>query len=156
MNDAAYHGFATGSDTHTLYSDAQNCCASKFGWMDNNLCTKRSIGGAGGTGQLNSCAKPSSTLPSGDSLRTNKWYDNTDFTHCVKDCESSASDTKCIEVTDLSVKLYNTALECCQKKLSWLTSDLCVSKSEQSFTNKFYVDELNSKCLKDCDAATPG
>jgi hypothetical protein len=149
--DPECSGLATESDT--LYPDAEKCCAGKFSWMDSDLCIKRSTSGAVGTSQLNYCAKPSSTLPSSG---TNKWYAKS--THCAKDCGSSVTDPECAEITDtdLSVKLYDTALECCQNEFSWLTSELCVGKSEQTFTNKFYVNPDYSKCLKDCDTATPG
>lgn len=155
-NDAACKGLATASDT--LYPDAKTCCSNKFSWIDNDLCSKRSIvkTAASGASQQKYCSKPSNATPV--EFEFNRWYANDNFLQCVKDCGTSASsDPTCVEVTDIRTKLYASALECCQEKLFWLNSELCVARSEQNgFTDKFYVDYLNSKCLKDCDAASPG
>lgn len=88
-----------------------------------------------------------------------KWYvaDYTTQT-CAKDC--AAGGANCVPATDMSTDLYDTSLECCKGKLSWLDSAACdaISNGTQlapTFTNKFYVDYSNNACKQDCPDTNP-
>lgn len=46
--------------------------------------------------------------------------------------------------------LYTSATECCNKHLSWMGIEMCVSRSTGVHTNKFYADQTANVCRQDC------
>jgi hypothetical protein len=48
--------------------------------------------------------------------------------------------------------LYTSASACCTNQLSWMSNELCVSRSTGVPTNKFYADQTASVCRQDCPA----
>jgi hypothetical protein len=57
-------------------------------------------------------------------------------------------------VEDLSTKLYDTIEECCAAALPWVTSYYCESRSNEDYSDLWYVQYPNL-CVKDCESG-PG
>jgi hypothetical protein len=117
-----------------LYDDAQRCCEA-LPWVSTAFCTSRSSGGY-----------------------SDKWYVADYSTQkCSKDC---ATGTNCVPATNPSTVLFDTALDCCNGKLSWLDSTECDANSNGTpialtHSNKFYVSYADNKCTQDCTGPTP-
>jgi hypothetical protein len=119
-----------------LYNDTNACCREALPWVSFGFCTSRSAGSY-----------------------SDKWYvaDYTTQT-CAKDCATGGAN--CVPATYMSIDLYDTSLECCRGKLSWLDSAICDANSNgtpiaSTFTNKFYVDYASNACKQDCVETDP-
>ena len=116
----------------TLYPTSEACCAFNHPWMDPKLCAQKS--------ELNTA-------------RTEKWFVDYSSGSCAKDC-ADPSDPSCEDVTDLSVALYDSALDCCRRTLPWVNEMSCQVASEHSndgYTNQYYVSHREQVCQKDCN-----
>ena len=48
--------------------------------------------------------------------------------------------------------VYTSASACCTNQLSWMSNEMCVSRSTGVATNMFYADQVASVCRQDCPA----
>ena len=113
------------------------CCTNRYGW------NKDSCLGAGGP-----------TLPTG----SNKWYLNSyeNDSICVQDCEGTTA--PCGGLANSWDTLHDSAKDCCQKKLSWITVSKCEAESTggtAAGSDQWYVDWENETCVKDCVGGAP-
>lgn len=129
----------------TLFPNAADCCSNKLSWMPSpEYCESRSDPATYG-------------VPAG-SKSTGLWFVNYADNVCNKDCApSSTSDPACAALSESSVNLYDTSLECCNSKLNWIDSSTCDSVSTSGAaaaatgSNKWYADFSSSKrCVMDC------
>eukprot|EP00804_Cyclotella_cryptica_P028904 CCRYP_008477-RB/>CCRYP_008477-RB protein AED:0.31 eAED:0.31 QI:0/0/0/1/0.5/0.33/3/0/438 len=126
-------GVLTNSVGETLFPTAAACCSAKFGWIDTDLCEAMVTKGY-----------------------TDKYYVSYSDNACKRDCKTTSSPECGGNPTDLATQLFTTAAECCSKKLSWVNSASCITKSETGSeaaatgSLKWYVDWSISKCVKDC------
>jgi len=131
----------------TLYDTAKDCCeqAGSINWVNDYFCESRS---------------DPLTYGVGGAAYSSKWfYDKGEL--CSKDCDSSAAGASaaCSENLAASDTVYDSALECCEEKISWTDSTVCEvasiagSAADAPATNKFYADYSTGimRCVKDCD-----
>jgi hypothetical protein len=59
---------------------------------------------------------------------------------------------KCVLGESVTETLYPSASACCSAHLSWMSNELCVSRSTGVPTNMFYADQTASVCRQDCPA----
>jgi len=79
---------------------------------------------------------------------TEKYWPDRAKNKCVKDDKTAA--------IDLSVKLYNSAEECCETDISWVRLIECIAKTKSVAahgSNKYYVNWITRNCIKDCEGA---
>lgn len=117
-----------------LHDTVRECCEEEMGWQDPDLCA--------------SLSDPSS-------VGTNKFYVIQKDKKCAQDCPST-SGTPCAGSPEhVSARLYDTATECCEEKLPWMTLDQCLAATNDSSgsvtgTGDWYVKWELEKCVKDC------
>ena len=87
--------------------------------------------------------------PDPTSTGTGKYYGVVADSVCVADDEITGA-----RVEDLSTKLYDTIEECCAAALPWVTSYYCESRSNEDYSNLWYV-QYPTLCVKDCESG-PG
>jgi hypothetical protein len=137
VNEPYCGGILTNVAGVQLFDTVEACCASKFGWMDGDLCESKTTGTA-----------------------TNKWYVNYQDNACVQDCTAAANSPCDGSPSDSSIQLFSTAAACCTAKLGWLDSTTCESVSttgsaSTTGTNKWYADYASSgTCKMDCVVAS--
>lgn len=86
---------------------------------------------------------------------TNKWYVNQEEQICQQDCLEDPSSPTCGGAVESWNGLYGSVEACCTHKLYWVSPSTCVQQSAlQSVTGteKWYVDWILQKCVKDCDS----
>ena len=111
-----------------LYDTIKECCAFKLSWIDPKFCETRS-----------------------QQQFTNKWYADYLNEQCFKDCNDE--DPLCKVLEDSSEDLYDSEEDCCSFKLSWVNPEVCIAKSTNDWTDKFYVSQDASspnRCEKHC------
>ena len=55
-------------------------------------------------------------------------------------------------VTESYISLYDDTASCCANELGSIDTDLCVARSTDTFSNKFYVDYQKMICYQNCDS----
>jgi len=66
----------------------------------------------------------------------------------VKDCKTGSPGCGGL-VSEPHVQLYESLDTCCAAQFSWVTSGLCLSRSNSTTTDQYWADKTNSKCVKD-------
>jgi hypothetical protein len=129
------------------------CCDHYFNYDS----TSKAICMAGGV-----ATAPSPTTSGSGS---NKWYVQWASQKCVQDCEGSLPCGGYATRTDF---LFDSDKMCCEHSLSWIALPECLDRSNNvapstvdspggsSWTNNFYVDYDNEKCLQDCPVSQGG
>ena len=111
--------------TSRLYEDANTCCAEAIPWVSTDFCLTRS-----------------------SSVHSNKWFVAEHTSQkCAQDCAGGAN---CVSATSPYTIFYDTAEECCSRKLSWLDHTVCDANSRgiqiaPTYSNKFYVSYPDNK-----------
>ncbi|ACI64978.1 predicted protein [Thalassiosira pseudonana CCMP1335] len=126
---------AAATDSEVLYDTIEECCAGSLGWVTADYCVSRSDGTEYST----------------------QWFVDYSNEICVQDCQTGAT---CGTLSDATTNLYDSALECCEGKLTWVDSADCDTLSQggtlsstPTYTDKFYVNFDTDSCVQDCDAA---
>jgi hypothetical protein len=114
-----------------LFENQDDCCAAKFGWIDEDLCVAMGTGGY-----------------------TGKFYVDYADNACKQDCPTGTANCGG-NPSDKSIQMFEDADTCCANKLSYLNKATCVAKSNGVASaavgsGKWYVDWSISKCVKDC------
>jgi hypothetical protein len=112
-----------------LFDTIESCCDRYYSWDQLNC-----VSNSGG-----------SILPS----FTGKFYVNHVKQMCQQDCPDGEGEGRCGGPVDSWSTLYDTAKECCEKKLSWIALTTCEAQSP-SFTGNYYVNTMKVICQQDC------
>merc|ERR1712194_286068 len=120
-----------------LFDTIESCCDRHYSW-DQLSCVSNSGG---------------SILSS----FTGKFYVNHVKQMCQQDCPDGEGEGRCGGPVDSWSTLYDTAKECCEKKLSWIALTTCEAQSSlgdgnalPSFTGNYYVNSMKEICQQDC------
>lgn len=117
-----------------MYDTVRECCEEEMGWQDPDLCA--------------SLSDPSSN-------GSNKFYAVQQDKKCAQDCPSTGGIPCAGPPEYVSTRLFNTATECCEEKLPWLTLDQCLAATNGSTgstagSGDYYVKWKLNKCVRDC------
>ena len=80
----------------------------------------------------------------------------------MKSCKANYydSDSLCGGIVRGWERLFDDVQSCCATMLGHQDLDLCVQDSlhrgDDHYTNKYYANQRNQQCVKDCDISTPG
>lgn len=91
-----------------LYDSIESCCAIGQAWVDGSYCVSRSMG-----------------------TYTNKFFVSYADSRCIMDCDPA--DPSCSLTSDhddTSLKLFDSAEQCCRTLLGWINIDTCVRESQ--------------------------
>jgi len=124
-----------------MYDSAEECCREKLGWINEDTCTLKSSNGAGAA-----------------AVGTNQWFVNWQTNRCDKDCVDSNGADGCRGVHEGSnVVMHDDAETCCKTHFSWINSEFCESRSNDSpHSGLFYPDQGAGVCHQDCDTSVAG
>jgi len=118
-----------------LFIDPKDCCETKLSWFFNDFCVADSLS--------NKCY-----------VGTGRWYrgDIVGSEVCVRDCDPVDGVTASCGglVEDSYVLLHDSAESCCSAEYAWM-NELCVFRSNNTATDKYWPDETQSRCFKDSE-----
>lgn len=109
-----------------LYSSAEDCCSTEYGWMENELCAARSI----------------ETL-------TDKYWPDKINSKCFKDSQNPATDLD-VMLFNTIAECCKSSIWWVSEAACVATGD-----DETKGTSKFYVDFASERCAKDCEGPAP-
>jgi len=119
-----------------LFTDPRNCCETKLPWVFTDFCVAYSL----------SCNHYGGT---------DRWYsgDISGSKVCVRDCDPVDGVTASCGglVEDSFVVLHDSVEDCCSAEHDWMTSELCVARSGNTDTDKYWPDETEGRCFKDAE-----
>lgn len=118
-----------------LYSDLSTCCSEGLPWASQEFCNTRSVEQA-----------------------SNKWFVSSDDHVCRQDCTSGPT---CANLTDSTTTLYDSALDCCQAELAFMSDDTCNTLSlgnPLTGSSQWYVsyEPGSERCYQDCPEGSGG
>jgi len=129
-------GYMRSDPSKWLYDTIESCCERYYGW-DYDTC----VVGSGGSSATTS---------------TETWYVNQKDEICQQDCPTSAGAT-CGGNAKKWDTLYPTVESCCENKLGYISSSVCVAQSTGGTavgTGYWYTDWVAQKCVKDCETGS--
>jgi len=116
-----------------MFDDVEDCCADRFGYMDEALCKAKSDG----------------------SGHSGKYYPDQGKGVCHQDCATSSGGLCKGSPSDTAVPMYDTVTACCSGSVGWMSEAVCtqVPASEQG-TDEWWINWQLRKCVKNCDGST--
>ena len=132
LEDDKVPAYMRSNPTQWVYDKLEGCCERYFSW-DQPACVVASGG-------------------DDTTIYTNQWYVNHETEVCEQDCVKDSS-TPCGGSVKSWKDLFDSAADCCESRLSWISSSVCEAQSnlqDPTGTGEWYVDYQLEACVTDC------